>query len=135
MPRATVRAGGRPVGIDTNHLGFNIRNVILARGGSAGIDRGHARSHTHRISSNICNDARTQSHDPAVAPRCEFDILNLVASMRRREKALAATLCPSARASSTKREESAEDVLGVKTELGSKSATNIGSHEAQLMKW
>jgi hypothetical protein len=130
VSRAAVRAGRRPVGIDTNHLGFNIRNVILARRGSAGIDRGHARSHTHRVSSDIGNDARAQAHDPSVAPGCELGILNLVASMRCREKALTSSFCPGARASRAKREKRTEDILCVKTKLGSKPAANIGSHKA-----
>src|SRR5499426_3452491 len=134
MPCAAVGTSGSSVGIDTNHLGFRMLDVILTCSRSAGVDRGNTRSHTHRVSSDIGNDARSESQDPPIAQGRELGVLNLVASMGRREKALAASLQPPAWEPSAEGQNSANNIFGVKTELGSESATDIGSNEPQFVE-
>jgi hypothetical protein len=134
MAGAAVRPRRGAVGINTDHLGFDIRNAIRAGDRKPGIDRGHARSHTQSISSEIGDETRPQADDPAVAPGCEFGILDLVASMRGREKAFAASFGPGTGAAGAHRQERANDVLSIKTELGPKSATDVGSDKPQLVK-
>src|SRR5215510_5199758 len=96
MPCAAVGTGGGTVGIDTNHLGFRMLDVILTCSRSAGIDRGNTRSHTHRISTDIGDDARSESQDPAVPLRCQLGILDLITSVGSRDEALASSLYPGA---------------------------------------
>src|SRR5262249_1958707 len=75
-----------------------------------------------------------QADDPAVAPGREFDKLDLIASMRGREKAFAPSFGPGTRATGAHRQERANDVLSIKTELGPKSSTDVGSYKPQLVK-
>src|SRR5262245_36573286 len=98
MAGAAVRPRRGPVGINTDHLGFDMRNAIRPGDRKPGIDRGHARSHSQSISSEIRDETRPQADDLAVAPGREFRILDLVASMRGREKAFAPSFGPGARA-------------------------------------
>jgi hypothetical protein len=56
-------------------------------------------------------------------------------SVRGREKTLAPTFCPGARAAGAHREQRADDVLGIETELGPESAPNVRSDEPQLVEW
>src|SRR5262245_17492903 len=96
MAGTAIGPGWRTVGINTDHFGLHVRNVVLSRSRSAGVDRGDTWSHAHCVSSDIGNDASSESEDPAVAPGREFDMLDLIASMSRCEKALASTLDPGA---------------------------------------
>src|SRR5262249_15902797 len=102
--------------------------------GNPGVDCGHARTHAQRISSDVSDQAGAEADDPAVRPGCEFGVLDLVASMCGREKTLAPPFCPGTGAVRAHRQERANHVLSVKPELGSKSATDIGSDEPHLVK-
>src|SRR5215470_3760782 len=118
MAGAAVRAGGGSVGIDTDHFGLHIRDAIQTGDGKPSIDRRHARSHAQSISSDVGDETRSQADHPAVAPGGKFDVLNLVASMRGRYKALASPFRPGARTARAHRQHRADDVLRIKTELG-----------------
>src|SRR5215813_2704045 len=96
MPGAAVGTSGGTVGIDTNHLGFRMLDVISPCSRSAGIDRWNTWSHTHRISTDISNDACSESQDPAIPLRCQLGILDLITSVGSREEALASSLYPGA---------------------------------------
>src|SRR5262249_52975607 len=96
MPCAAVGTRGSSVGIDTNHLGFRMLDVILTCSRSACVDRRNTWSHTHRVSTDIGDDARSESQDPAVPLRCQLGILDLITSVGSREEALAASLYPGA---------------------------------------
>src|SRR5262245_914486 len=96
MPGAEVWPLGGTVSIDANHLGLRMRDVILTCSRSAGVDRGNTGSHTHRVSSDIGNDARSETQDPAVPLRCQLGILDLITSVGGRAEALAASLYPGA---------------------------------------
>ncbi len=134
MAGTAVRTSWGAVSVDTDHLGFDIRDEIQAGDRKAGIDRRHSRSHTQCISAEIGNETRAESDDPSIAPGCKFGILNLVASMRCREETFASPFYPGARAAGAHREKRATDFLGIKPELGAKCATNIWNHEPQFMK-
>src|SRR5262249_23694992 len=86
------------------------------------------------ISSDISDQAGAEADDPAIAPGCEFGVLDLVASMRAREKTLAPPFCPGAGAVRVHRQERANHVLSVKPELGPKPAADIRKDEPQLVK-
>src|SRR5262245_1806866 len=103
MAGAAVRPRRGTVGINTDHLGFDIRDAIRAGDRKPGIDRGHARSHSQSISSEIGDETRPQPDDSAVALGREFGKLDLVASMRGREKAFAPSFGPGTRAAGAHR--------------------------------
>src|SRR5262249_27879161 len=94
MAGAAVRSGRGAVGVDADPLGFYVRKMIRASHGIPGVDCGHARTHAQRIISDISDQASAETDDPAVASGCEFGVLDLVASMRGREKTLAPPFHP-----------------------------------------
>ena len=96
MAGAAVRPGRGAVGVDADHLGFDVRNAIRASDGNPGVDRRHARPHAQRIRSDISDEAGAEAEDTAVAPGCEFGVLDLVASMCGREETLAPPFGPGA---------------------------------------
>src|SRR5262249_58965198 len=104
-------------------------NMVRAGHGNPGVDCGHARTHAQCIRSDISDQASAEADDPAVASGCEFGVLDLVASMRGREKTLAPPFCPGTVAVGAPRQERANHVLSVKPELGAKRAAGIGSAE------
>src|SRR5262245_32754387 len=134
MAGAAVRPGRGAVGVDADHLGFDVRNMVRAGHGNPGVDCGHTWTHAQRISSDISDQASAETDDPAVAPGCEFGVLDLIASMCGREKTLATPFHPGAGAVRAHRKERANHVLSVKPELGPKPAAYIGSDEPQLVK-
>src|SRR5262249_41325569 len=131
---ATIRTGRGAIGVDTDHLGFDIRDVIQAGDRKAGIDRRHARPHPECISTEISKDASLEAYNPAITPGGEFDILDLVASMRGGDELSAASSLPGAGGAGAQGEERENDSLAIKAELGAKSAANVRSDEPQLVQ-
>src|SRR5262245_15126736 len=132
MAGATVGTGRRAVGVDPDHLGFDILNAIEARSRKSGVDCGHAGSHTERISSNIGNGSRSERAYLTATPGREFGILDLIAPMRGREKTLGSSFHPGAGPAGAHGQERANDVFRVKTELGPKCPADIRSEGPQL---
>src|SRR5262245_66271559 len=117
MTGPTVWTGRRSVRVDTDHLGIDVRDVVGAGDRHAGVDRGHTRSHSEGICSDVRDDARAKPDDSAVATSRKLHVLDLIAPMRRGEKTFATALAPGTRAASANRQQRAEDVLGLETEV------------------
>src|SRR6266540_2030712 len=134
MAGAAVRAGRRAVGVDADHFSVDVRNAIRAGDGSPRVDCRYARTHAQRVGSEIGDDARTKADYSPVAPGRELGVLDLIASMCGRDKALAPSFHPCARTARSHRQQRTDDVLGVKAELGAKAAANVGRDESQFVK-
>lgn len=87
MTGTAVRPGRGAIGENADYLCVNIWNVIRAGDGTPRVDRRNARPHAKRIHPDISNDACPEAGDPPIPPACEFGVLDLIASMGRREAA------------------------------------------------
>src|SRR5262245_50139310 len=80
-----VWTGRGAIGVDTDHLGFDIRNAVQAGDRKAGVDRRDTRSHAKCISAEISNDASLEPDDRTIAPSRKSERLQLVACMHLHE--------------------------------------------------
>src|SRR4030095_1583467 len=115
MAGPAVWTGRRPIRVDTDHLGVDIRDVVRPGDRYAGVDRRDSGSHSERICSDVRDDPRPEPYDSAVATGRELRVLDVIASVRRREKTFAATFAPGTGAPGSNREQRAEDVFGIET--------------------
>src|SRR5215510_5701162 len=131
MTGPAVGTGRRTVRVDTNYLRVNIRDVVRTGDRNTSVDGRHSGPHAERVRSDVREDPRAESDDPAVTTSGELRVLDVIAPMRRREKTLSAAFAPGTRAAVANRHKCAEDVLRVETQLGTESTTDIGGDEPE----
>src|SRR5262245_48748480 len=134
VARPTVWTGWRTVRINTDHLGVDIRDVVRTGDRDTRVDGRHSGPHAERVRSDVREDARAESDDPAVATSGQLRVLDVITPMRRREKTLSAAFAPGTRAAVTNRHTCPEDVLRVETQFGAESTADVGDDEPEFME-
>src|SRR5215510_8864275 len=133
MAGAMVRTRRSAIGVDADHLGFDMRNAIEASDRKPRLHSGHAWSHPECISAEIGDDPCLERADLPVATGRKLGILDLVAAMGGCQEAFTAAFLPSAGPARAHGEQCAQHVLGVEAELATEPAADVGSIEPQLV--
>src|SRR5262245_6320453 len=134
MPSTTVGTGRHAVRVDTDHLSIDVGDVVRARTRNARVGWRHSGPRPESGRSDVSEATCAEPDIPSVATSRELHVLNVIAPMRRREETLAPAREPGTGTARADRQQCTEDVFRIKTELRTKSATDVWSDEPEFMQ-
>ncbi len=131
-PRAAVRVGRHLVRVDADDLHLHRGNPVAPREHEAR-ERGNGRRQQLQVRSEIGDRARADAEDRAVVADRELVLADLIASVDRRGRVVAARLDPLHRTPQPHRQVRDERFLGVHVQLRAEAAAHLGRDDPQFV--